>query len=238
MTHVLTTLTDAEVMLLRVGRYSGAENVTLDGVRSIKIGGGMLSRYSPDGALTVWLAAEHEKSRTGMLPFGWVLVHEKNQPGMEILSAWCEQQPGVDVNDIRQKLLVAQEKVKEQREHQKKQAESRKAQEAMALQKAQELEAIRAAMTPQARAIQDFLTKCEEKLQFKTKDPLNPGMGLYAEALKLCKAALEDTQWSAEDRKKLADTLTEWLPKVVQKLDQTSEWKDARKKLKLGALTA
>ena len=60
--------------LLRVGRHSGAESVTLDGVRNIRI---MMqqgeARYEEE-ATTWWLASERIDASSGLLPFGWVLV--------------------------------------------------------------------------------------------------------------------------------------------------------------------
>ena len=61
--------------LLRMGRHSGAESVTLNGVRSIRI---MTPRDQPnrseDEATTWWLAADRTDASSGLLPFGWVLV--------------------------------------------------------------------------------------------------------------------------------------------------------------------
>ncbi len=64
-----------QVFLLRVGRHSGAESVTLDGVRNIKImrGKDQASDYR-ENTTTWWLAANDTQSKTGMLPFGWLLV--------------------------------------------------------------------------------------------------------------------------------------------------------------------
>lgn len=69
-----------EVFLLRAGRHSGAESVTLNGVRLIKI---LLDknpetkkqRFENRSSVTSWwLAANDTQARTGMLPFGWLLV--------------------------------------------------------------------------------------------------------------------------------------------------------------------
>ena len=61
--------------LLRVGRHSGAESVTLDGVRNIRI---MTPRDQPqrweEEATTWWLASDRTDASSGLLPFGWVLV--------------------------------------------------------------------------------------------------------------------------------------------------------------------
>ena len=68
-------LEDGQAFLLRVGRHSGAESVTLNGARSIKILGarGEAPQFL-DAAKTVWLAAGDIQQRTELLPFGWVLV--------------------------------------------------------------------------------------------------------------------------------------------------------------------
>lgn len=82
-----------QVFLLRVGRHSGAESVTLNGVRSIKIllgkddNGKMRSENRPTGT-SWWLAASDTKSKTEMLPFGWLLV--ELQPADQALPDWTE----------------------------------------------------------------------------------------------------------------------------------------------------
>jgi CRISPR-associated protein Csm5 len=64
-----------EAFLLRVGRHSGAESVTLNGVRNIKINRG--KDQQPEWrreTKTLWLAADEIDQATGLLPFGWLLV--------------------------------------------------------------------------------------------------------------------------------------------------------------------
>ena len=70
-----TRLQKNQAMLLRLGRHSGAEAVTLDGVRSIKImqGNGNKPAFESQ-AKTLWLSASDEKSRQQLVPFGWVIV--------------------------------------------------------------------------------------------------------------------------------------------------------------------
>ncbi|MGZ8226251.1 MAG: RAMP superfamily CRISPR-associated protein [Methylococcaceae bacterium] len=65
-------LMKGNVFLLRVGRHSGTESMTLHGVRHIKIMKGD-PEYQQQ-TKTLWLAAEHKDQRTDLLPFGWVLV--------------------------------------------------------------------------------------------------------------------------------------------------------------------
>ncbi|HRP95580.1 MAG TPA: type III-B CRISPR module RAMP protein Cmr6 [Rhodocyclaceae bacterium] len=100
-----------------------------------------------------------------------------------------------------------------------------------------EREAALANLSAEGKAIAEFVEACESRSQSGRKDPCNPGSGLYAEANRLSKAALaDDSGWSAEDRARLADVLTEWLPKVVDKLDRKDEWKSAAKRLGLNRL--
>jgi CRISPR-associated protein Csm5 len=69
----------ANERLIRLGRHSGAECVTIQGHRDIKImqGGNQRPKYSAN-ASTLWLAAESEKPPTnvGLRPFGWAALRE------------------------------------------------------------------------------------------------------------------------------------------------------------------
>ena len=64
---------------LRIGRHSGAECVTIEGFRRIKIvqGRNRPPKFS-DRATTFWLASEYKDSTTsqGLKPFGWVALYE------------------------------------------------------------------------------------------------------------------------------------------------------------------
>ncbi len=79
---------------LRIGRHAGAESVTIEGHRNIKImqGGDKPAIFSKTGATTFWLASEsrNNDARERLQPFGWVAlgritaamnaVFEKTQP--------------------------------------------------------------------------------------------------------------------------------------------------------------
>lgn len=68
-------IAEGKGFMLRVGRHSGAESVTVDAPRKIKIRG---AKDQPpawkDHATTLWLAASETGIKTGMWPFGWVFV--------------------------------------------------------------------------------------------------------------------------------------------------------------------
>lgn len=64
--------------LLRVGRHSGAESVTVDAPRKIKILGAQGQPPTwQKAATTVWLAATEPGATKGMWPFGWVFVRTR-----------------------------------------------------------------------------------------------------------------------------------------------------------------
>jgi CRISPR-associated protein Csm5 len=70
-----------EAGLLRLGRHSGAECLTIEGIRQIKIMKkdavtGELDSFLLDHATTLWLAGETSRptDRKALLPFGWVAL--------------------------------------------------------------------------------------------------------------------------------------------------------------------
>ncbi|MGB0848565.1 MAG: RAMP superfamily CRISPR-associated protein [Thiolinea sp.] len=137
--------------LLRVGRHSGAESVTLNGVRKIKImqGKGQPPRFA-DAASTVWLAAQHEKAQNGLLPFGWVLLELDETPLTDELQAVMQdytapQRERHNAQQQRRKALQANwEVLRQQRAAEARQTELKQQQEA-------EAAAVLAAMSEQAR---------------------------------------------------------------------------------------
>jgi CRISPR-associated protein Csm5 len=80
---------EGRAMLLRVGRHSGAESVTLDRYRWIAIRGRRgQSRWAREPT-TIWLAAESQNASAGMLPFGWLLVERSDTAAPEQFVRWC-----------------------------------------------------------------------------------------------------------------------------------------------------
>ena len=65
-----------DAFLLRVGRHSGAECVTIKDHRDIRIMRGKSSPLFLDHATTFWLGAAEKKpqSVSGLIPFGWVEI--------------------------------------------------------------------------------------------------------------------------------------------------------------------
>jgi CRISPR-associated protein Csm5 len=78
------------LMLLRVGRHSGAESVTLEKRRAIRIKGRGGRYHWARDATTIWLAAERADSLAELLPFGWLVLERADRPENAELSRWCE----------------------------------------------------------------------------------------------------------------------------------------------------
>jgi CRISPR-associated protein Csm5 len=83
------SLEQGHAMLVRVGRHSGAESVTLDRRRWIQIRSGRGESHWARDATTIWLAAESENSVTDMRPFGWLLIEPGDNSAPEALEQWC-----------------------------------------------------------------------------------------------------------------------------------------------------
>jgi len=64
-----------DVFPVRIGRHSGAECVTVEGARYIKIMGkrGDPPKYGPNST-TVWLAGDSAKAENNLHPFGWAAL--------------------------------------------------------------------------------------------------------------------------------------------------------------------
>jgi CRISPR-associated protein Csm5 len=88
-----TALDDGHAMLLRVGRHSGAESVTLDRHRWLRIMEGRGKAHWARDATTIWFAADREDSRAGLRPFGWLLLERADNLLVDDpLRHWCEQE--------------------------------------------------------------------------------------------------------------------------------------------------
>lgn len=78
----VTARKDEKCFPLRIGRHSGAESITVDGHRNIKIMLGKRENTFQQKVTTVWLASETEKSvyNQNLKPFGWAQLESLTQP--------------------------------------------------------------------------------------------------------------------------------------------------------------
>jgi len=232
----------SEAFLLRVGRHSGAESVTLNGVRQIKIMKGMGEQPEYlDTAKTLWLAADAKDQATDLLPFGWLLV--ELQPISTTTSDWPELKAAcepylADARAFAKKLADQQVRLNQA----KAAAEAKRREEAEAARIAaeqeiqrQKAEAKRLAklqqLTPNLRWIEQFKDEFADRTNQLRGSKDRQNTDYHQRAQKLAKEALESADWTAEEKYAAADAIAEWLPKVIERID-----KDALKKLKLAAL--
>ncbi len=118
---VAARLEHNRAFFLRVGRHSGAESVTLNGARSIKImkGRGEQPEYLPESK-TLWLAADELHDQRHLLPFGWLLVEMVS--GVDQAPSWPEadivsQSAISSVADWKQDVDTRRESLAEQQAH-------------------------------------------------------------------------------------------------------------------------
>lgn len=245
-TAAQTRLEGGEAFLLRVGRHSGAESVTLNGVRSITI----MEGKGPDGknksskanaAKTLWLAADEKDQSTNLLPFGWLLVELKlldtsEEDWTELKSA-CEPHLAA-ARAFSDKLASQEVSLKQARQE----AEARRSEEEEKLRLAAEAVARRireeaerqeriATLTPNQRRVEEFVAIARQRLEQLRGGKERLNADFHGRARRLALDALEEPGWSSEEKRAAADTISEWLPKVVERID-----KDQLKKLKLSAL--
>lgn len=227
------------VFFLRVGRHSGAESVTINGVRHIKILEGTPEYQSE--AKTLWLAADEKDQSQNLLPFGWLLVEfqslDSPAPEWPELQAACELQMA-GVRELAAKLADQRVKMTELRaraETKRWEEEERARLQARAKAEAAALEADRqarlATMSPNLRRVENFIGTCAARVEELRGGKERLNADFHNRARQLAREALESSGWTAEERRAAAEAIEQWLPKVVEKID-----KDQLKKLKLGAL--
>lgn len=83
-------INQGRVMLVRLGKNTGAESKTDPAVASIKImqGPGKTPKYQKK-ATTIWLYAEQRRQQNNLLPFGWALVEINPKEDNQALQTWC-----------------------------------------------------------------------------------------------------------------------------------------------------
>jgi CRISPR-associated protein Csm5 len=193
-----------EAFLLRVGRHSGAEALTLDGVRSIRImqGRGEKPAWEKQPK-TWWLAADDIADKQALLPFGWILVEiDPKTPdsrlqqwlenGSSELTAWMKQQ----IN--KQNQLRQQAELRLQKEQEKRQAEQQLAEEMRLKQEADQQRL--ASMTSEQLQIDSLRQELQQKQAANLREQI--GGPLYSDMRVLINQA---AAWPANDKAELLD---------------------------------
>jgi len=185
-----------EAFLLRVGRHSGAESVTLNGMRNIKIllgkdveTGKQRFEYRPTGT-SWWLAASDTQDRTGMLPFGWLLV--ELHPAESEPPDWSETQNILTGLPTEYSAWIERER---ERMRQRAEAQARRQAEEQAQRVAAATEA---ALSPEQKAIAELRRWFDEDRAATRKEPGGRLANRLNELLK------EGLSWPAAERESLA----------------------------------
>lgn len=231
-----------EAFLLRVGRHSGAESVTLNGVRNIKIMKGKDEKPDYlDAAKTLWLAADDKDQMSELLPFGWLLI--ELQPIAEQAADWPELKAacaphldkarglGEKLAQQRARLEAARALDEARRREEEEQARLAAEAEAQRQREEAERQARLATLSENMRRIETFKDEFRARADQLRGGKDRPNTAYHDKARKLAKDALEGAGWTAEEKRAAADAIAEWLPKVIERID-----KDALKKLQLSAL--
>ena len=230
-----------QVMLVRLGRYGGAESKTLTGAADIKImmpGKGKNSFEYMSQTKTVWLAAETEGAQSNMLPFGWAIVEIDPKDDLPQLRQWCEEQAKgrPDMAQLRASFEAEKAEIARKAKEAADAAAARAAQAAAEQAAAEERARALQNMSEHQREIETLRDKCEAVQKQGIKEKANPGAGgLYQNAIQLSSAALDEANgWTPEEQTALAGMLEETLPQVIEAWEKNK--KDYRKKLRLSAL--
>lgn len=217
--------------LLRIGRHSGAESVTLDGVRDIKILGkqGEPPTFRPE-TTEKRFASQTKAGADNLLPFGWVwveLCNGSHQSAAGSLRAKLAKRSG-PMLEAHADRLARREAAQQERVRVAQEAElAREVEVAAQAMRAQQ----KAAMTPGLLAVTEFVERAANRLEGLrgNKEKLNAEFHNHVRTL--AQKALAETEWSPSERTALADAIGEWLPKIVSGID-----KEQLKKLKLSSL--
>lgn len=201
-----TMLKANKIFVLRLGKFSGAQDKTLDGLKRIKI---LTPKDQPNEERSetteVRLAAEIDsKQKYGLLPFGWVLVQQQGvhlPKTAELLDQLAVKRGSKVLQEqavqLKHEKHDAQQQLEEQRaqQAQAEQAKLERQQQDQAEQVA--LEAKKAQMTEEQKLIFELKLKAEQD-----KTSKGAGSALYNELRELIIAA---QTWSAEDKAALRE---------------------------------
>ncbi|MEA3275566.1 MAG: CRISPR-associated protein Csm5, partial [Pseudomonadota bacterium] len=198
-----TALAENRVWLLRVGRHSGAESVTLNGVRDIKI---MKGRGEPpdylDHVKTLWLASDERLAQQGLLPFGWLLV-EPYQDLSELIR-WPEAALSAAVAQWKAAVATRQAKRQEELQEAIRQEQERRAADEAAKRAEAERAARLASLSDEERKLEELRTLLARDRNANRKEP---GGELSSNLVALLKEA--EQSWSGPVCAELADVADE-----------------------------
>jgi len=66
---------EKKAILIKIGKHSGAEAMTLDGIRKILIKKSGNRKEYKESSTTIWLASENKNNISNAMPFGWAILY-------------------------------------------------------------------------------------------------------------------------------------------------------------------
>ncbi len=209
---LIKRLNNGEAFLLRVGRHSGGEALTLNGIRSIKImqGRGEKPIWEKQPK-TWWLAADDITNKQNLLPFGWVLVEIDPKEPDSALQQWLETSSATSAEWMQQQLgkqnkLKQQAELRQQKEQERIHAEQQQAEETRL-----KLEAEQQRLAS--------LSPIDQEIETLLKDNKDPNKKSYLVLLEAVKA----NRWDNEDRKTV-------LLRIKADMEKMGDWKPTTQK--------
>lgn len=211
-----------KAFLLRVGRHSGAESVTLNGARHIRIMEGPGQSSWRSKPTTVWMAARTIKQEHDLLPFGWLLVevdHDQRRPLVESVPELAElalyfqtdRASRLRASDAKVVALRRKEADKRQQEEQRQAEQARLAAEQVVEQ------ARMAALSPNQQQIEAF-----RQAILHTPIPQPISGALWGKAQTLVKLAIQ-AAWSQEEKQELVEICRKQLPAKLKGVDSKKQ---------------
>lgn len=211
-------LSSGNIMLMRLGKNTGAESKTLDKIAKIKInkGKGKSPAYESE-TYTFWLAADTEGQLQNLLPFGWVIVEISPERENQNLKKWCQNYEAElkALHGLKQKVILQRaetQEAKKQALQERMRIEQERIRREMAEQAAQEEKAAQLAAMSEAKRVVTLLL---DRLDAIVKKQSIGNGTIFNEIIETYNLAL--SKWTAEEQKWLASQLN------VKKLESKFE---------------
>lgn len=150
--------TQQDTFLVRIGRHSGAESVTIEGHRDIKImmGKGKKPKFL-EHATTFWLASEKRRpiDKAGLQPFGWAQLSRLTD---DLLKGFQIEEQDWQLKQERNRKIQKEESEREAEAEREKQRQEliKKQEEEERKKREEEHEKMIASMSPEERSIYDL----------------------------------------------------------------------------------
>lgn len=218
--------------LLRVGKHAGADYLTIEKYRRIQT---KYEKYPTAKTLPISTTLCGDGKEYS--PFGWMFV-EVCEPGQRLASPLQEGLRELAGRNADPETKAKQERFALQRVASREKLVANQAEfAAKAAHEAAQAAATQAAaerlatLSPALREVEVFVAAARLRSEQLRGAKENLNTEFHNRARKLAATALENAEWTAEEKRAAADAIAEWLPQLVKGID-----KDQLKKLKLGAL--